>query len=239
VDFLCIHPYEFHKGEVENDIYWFGKYVKKPWVIGETGYSADNDSISYDVQSKYAEKFFKQAVNCGASGFAWWQYKDVEWYDYQSNYLGLITHQGTTATSDKDLTINGTLKPVAYLFKKLNPNEKTGKCNCLDNYYNYDGMNQYAVKGRVVNGLTGQPIEGGGVVAWEQYYGKSNITYTRADGSFTVYGNFKLYHYIASATLMNYVRDDIDWDKVSLTNENGIPTYDVGTIKLTPLRLPD
>lgn len=237
LDFLCIHPYEFHKGEVENDIYWFGKYVKKPWVIGETGYSADNDSVSYDTQKKYGERFLKQAINCGASGFSWWQYKDVQWYEYQSNFLGLLEQKGTTQTSKKDLVVNGTPKPVAAIFKNFDPFKKTGECNCLDNYYNYDGLNQYAIKGKLVNKANGQPIEGGGVVAWDQYYGKSNLTYTRKDGSFIIYGNYKLYHYIVSGTLMNYVRDDLDWDKLQLTNVDGVPTYDVGTIKLTPFNL--
>ena len=237
IDFMCIHPYEFHKGEVENDIYWFGKYVKKPWIIGETGFSADNDSISYDVQKMYAEKFLHRAVNCGASGFSWWQYKDVEWYEYQSNFLGLVNHKGTMQTSNKNLSINGTVKPAGYVFKNFDAKQKTEDCACRDNYYNYDGLNQYAVKGKLINGKTNEPIEGGTIVAWEQYYGKSNLTFSKPDGSFTIYGNYKLYHSITSATEMTCTRQEYDWDKVKLTNENGVPTYDVGVIKLFPLQL--
>ena len=238
VDFLCIHPYEFHKGEVENEIYWYYKYVTKPWVIGETGFSADNDSISYDVQKDYAIKFLKRAVNCGASGFSWWQYKDVQWYEYQSNYLGLLSNGGTTPTSNKDLIINGTPKPTAFVFKNFDTKSITEPCACRDNYYNYDGLNRFAIKGKLVDKQTGRPIEGGGAVAWDQYFGKSNITFTKADGSFKVLGNYKLYHYLVSATLMDFARWDIDWDKVPLSMEDGIPTYDAGTIKLTPLQLP-
>jgi hypothetical protein len=239
VDFLSIHPYEFHKGEVENEIYWYYKYVKKPWIIGETGYSADNDSISYDVQKAYAEKFLKRVVNCGGSGFSWWQYKDVQWYDYQSNFLGILNNTGTTVTSNKDLVVNGTPKPMAYLFKTFDTNKKTEECTCRDNYYNYDGLNQYAVKGKLVNEENQEPIVGGGVVAWNQYYGASNITFSKDDGSFIVYGNYKLYHSIVSATMMNTLRQEYDWDKVPVNIENGIPTYDLGIIKLTPLKLPE
>ncbi len=239
VDFLSIHPYEFHKGEVENEIYWYGKYVKKPWIIGETGFSADNDSISYDVQKAYALKFLHRAVNCGASGFSWWQYKDVLWYEFQSNFLGLVNNKATTPTSNKDLVITGTVKPAGYVFKDFDTKQKTEECTCRDNYYNYDGLNQYAVKGKLVNAKTGQAIEGGGVVAWDQYFGKSNITFSKADGTFTIYGNYKLYHSITSATEMTCVRQEYDWDKVPLTTENGIPTYNVGTIKLFPLQLPN
>ncbi len=238
VDFLSIHPYEFHKGEVENEIYWYGKYVKKPWIIGETGFSADGDSISYDIQKMYAEKFLKRAVNCGASGFSWWQYKDMQWYDFQSNFLGLVNNIGTTQTSDKKLTVTGTVKSAAAVFKNFNSKEKTEECDCRPNYYNYDGLNQYAIKGKLVNKVTGQPVEGGGAVAWDLNFGKSNITFTKEDGTFTLYGNYKLYHFIASATLLNYVRQEVDWDKVSISNENGVPTYNIGTINLTPLLIP-
>jgi hypothetical protein len=239
VDFLSIHPYEFHKGEVENEIYWYYKYVKKPWIIGETGYSADNDSISYDVQKMYAEKFLKRAINCGASGFSWWQYKDVQWYDYQSNFLGLLNNTGTTVTSNKDLVVEGTPKPAAAIFKNFDTKKKTEECACRDNYYNYDGLNQYAVKGKLINEQTQMPIVGGGIVAWNQYFGLSNITFSKEDGSFIVYGNYKLYHSIVSATMMNTLRQEYDWDKVPVNVENGIPTYDLGTIKLTPLKLPE
>jgi hypothetical protein len=237
VDFLSIHPYEFHKGEVENEIYWYSKYVKKPWVVGETGFSADNDSVSYDVQKAYALKFLHRAINCGASGFSWWQYKDVLWYEFQSNFLGLVNNKATTTTSNKDLIINGTVKPAGYVFKDFNPKQKTEECACRDNYYNYDGLNQYAVKGKLVNAKTEKPIEGGGVVAWDQGFGKSNITFSKEDGSFIIYGNYKLYHSMTSATEMSCCRQEFDWDKIQLTTENGIPTYDIGTIKLYPLKL--
>jgi hypothetical protein len=238
VDFLSIHPYEFHKGEVENEVYWYGKYVKKPWIIGETGYSANNDSISYDTQKMYGEKFLKRAINCGASGFSWWQYKDVQWFEYQSNYLGLLNHKGKTQTSDKKLVVNGSPKPVAYIFKDLDPTKRTEECVCRSNYYNYDGQSQYAIKGKVVNKITGKPVKDGPVVAWNQWYGASNLTFTKEDGSFVIYGNYQLYHYIVSATMMDYKRDDIDWEKAPLKTENGVPTFDAGVIKLTPLHLP-
>jgi len=238
VDFLSIHPYEFHKGEVENEIYWYGKYVKKPWVVGETGFSADNDSISYDVQKAYALKFLHRAVNCGASGFSWWQYKDVQWYEFQSNFLGLVNNKATSPTSNKDLIITGTVKPAAYVFKDFDTKQKTEECACRDNYYNYDGLNQYAVKGKLINAQAGQPIEGGGVVAWNLGFSNSNITFSKTDGSFVLYGNYKLYHSMISATEMSCCRQEFDWDKVPLTTENGIPTYDLGVIKLSPLQLP-
>ncbi|HTA63622.1 MAG TPA: cellulase family glycosylhydrolase [Bacteroidia bacterium] len=237
VDFVSIHPYEFKKGEIEGEISWYGKYMKKPWIIGETGFSADGDSISYDVQKTNAEKYLQHAVNCGASGFSWWQYKDVEWYRYQSNFLGLLTNKGTTKTSNKGLVVNGTVKPVGTLFKDFNPKKKTGECDCRENYYNYDNLNKFAIKGKLINQKTGQPVEGGTIVAWSEYYGESSLTFTKADGSFILYGKFELYHFIASATLMDYYRANFDWKQVTKTSENGVPTHDVGIVKINPLQL--
>lgn len=235
-DFLSIHPYEFHKGEVENEISWYGKHVKTPWIIGETGYSADNDSISYETQKEFGKKFMQHAVNCGASGFSWWQYKDVEWHQYQSNFLGLLTNKGTTQTSDKNLVVNGTVKPIATLFKDFNPKQKTGECTCRDNYYNYNSYNQFAVTGKLVNQKTGEPVDGGTVVVWNEFYGESALTFTKPDGSFTINANFKIYHFIISGTLMEYYRTNFDWDKINIKPENGVPTYNIGTIKVKPLQ---
>lgn len=237
VDFISIHPYEFHKGEVAGEIAWYGKYMRKPWIIGETGFAADGDSVSYDIQKMYAKKFMQHAINCGASGFSWWQYKDVNWHSFQSNFLGVLANKRTTKTSNKDLVVNGTLKPVAYLFKDFNPKEKTGPCNCDENYYNYGDQNMFAVKGKLINAKTQQPIDGGTIVAWSQYFGESHLTFTKSDGSFVLNGNYKLYHFIASATLMDFYRTDFDWDKVTITTEKGVPTYNIGTVKINPLQL--
>jgi hypothetical protein len=239
VDFISFHPYEFHKREVENELYWFNKYVKKPWIVGETGFSADNDSVSYDTQKMYAAKFLNRAINCGSSGFSWWQYKDVTWHEFRSDYLGLVNQKGTTQTSDKKLIANGTVKPAASIFKDLNPWVTTAPCDCLPNYYNYNEETQFAVIGKLIDETTGKPIEGGAIVAWNQQYNNSGLTFTLADGSFKLYANYKLYHYIASATLMNYVRDDFDWDKVSTTKVGNTFVSNIGEIKIKPLKLVD
>ncbi|PIQ16053.1 MAG: hypothetical protein COW67_05040, partial [Flavobacteriales bacterium CG18_big_fil_WC_8_21_14_2_50_32_9] len=34
VDFISYHPYEYEPEQVRNEIYWYGKYTKKPWIIG-------------------------------------------------------------------------------------------------------------------------------------------------------------------------------------------------------------
>ena len=50
VDFISFHPYEFEKEQVRNEMYWYHRFVKKPWIIGETGIPADNDSVKYEAQ---------------------------------------------------------------------------------------------------------------------------------------------------------------------------------------------
>lgn len=236
VDFVSIHPYEFQPGEVENEIYWYYKYMKKPWIIGETGFSANNDSVKYEVQQVYAKKFLDRALNCRAMGFSWWQYKDVEWYEYQSNFLGLVTQTGTTKTSDPNLVINGTPKPASREIKKFDPWKKPAECSCLTNFYNYSSQNKYLIVGKLFNKTNGRPIVGGPVVAWDEFFSKSNLTYTKVDGSFRLYANYKLYYFIASATLMDSYRTNFIWDNISVKTDS-IPTYNIGSIGLNPLNL--
>ena len=65
VDFISYHPYEYEPEQVRNEIYWYGKYVKKPWIIGETSVPADNDSVLYSVLKSFAEATYKQTCYCG------------------------------------------------------------------------------------------------------------------------------------------------------------------------------
>lgn len=96
VDFLSFHPYEYEPNQVLSEIYWYGKYVKIPWMIGETGVPADDDSVKYNIQTLFAEKTLLQTFNCGGLGYSWWQFKDVQWLDFHQDYLGVINQNGIT-----------------------------------------------------------------------------------------------------------------------------------------------
>ena len=234
VDFLSIHPYEYEPEQVRNEMYWYGKYIKKPWIIGETAIPADNDSVSYEEQRAFAEKTLRQAYNCGAIGYSWWQYKDVEWYNFHANFLGVVSRKGETINS-KGIKVNGTPKPTAEVFKNYKPQKDKEGCLCLDNYYNYSAHKDCRITG-ILSDNNGAPIEGGVVLAWNQHWTSSYHTVTKKDGSFELLGNFPFYHWMASATLHSMVRGEImpDTGKKGLNN---IPTINLGTLKLDKIKL--
>jgi hypothetical protein len=230
VDFISIHPYEFQKTEVQNEIYWYGKYCKKPWIVGETGLTADNDSVPYVDQKEFAKKTLQWAYDCGASGFSWWQYKDVSWNHFQSDFLGLLSKNGISQNSKGD-TIQGIPKPASLVFKNFNSLKQKSKVILPPSFYNYSKHTQYRITGKMVDRKSKKPIEGGIFLAWNQYYSNSYHTFTKSDGSFELFGDFQFYHWIASAPNYSKVRNDFDWGRKKSVQFK-IPTINLGTINI-------
>jgi hypothetical protein len=235
VDFISLHPYEFEPGQVMNELYWYGKYIKKPWIIGETALPADNDSITYEQQKDFAHKTLKQAYDCGASGYSWWQYKDVDWHQYRSDYMGVVNRKGETKIAKDNLVVQGTVKPVTEAFKKFDPTAKKDSCICLSNYYNYSEGKACRIVGRLMDEETNLPIKGGVALGWDQYWVHSYHTITKEDGSFEILGVHAFYHWIATATLYSVVRNDFSPD--SAKGKDNIPTINIGTLKIKKLDL--
>ena len=235
VDFISFHPYEYEEDQVRNELYWYYKYVKKPWIIGETGIPSNNDSIPYENQVKFAEKTLLQNLNCGGMGYSWWQFKDVEWGGYHQNFLGVVNRDGETKTS-KGETVPGTPKPVTKTIGQFNTAQKKGPCECLDNYYNFSSNNKFRVTGRLVD-EDGKPLEGGGILAWDEWWINHHVTSTKPDGTFELYSEYKFYHWMVSATLHEMKRADMKPD-TAIVGADGIPTIRLGTVELKRLNIP-
>ncbi len=237
VDFVSFHPYDCEPEQVRNEMYWYANYIKKPWIIGETAIPADNDSVTYDTQKQFAHKTLKQAYDCGAIGYSWWQYKDVEWHNYHPNFLGVLNLKGETNTIKKNIVIKGSIKPVAEEFKKFNPTAQKDSCICLSNYYNYSNHKKCRITG-VVSDENNKPIQGAVILAWNEYWSHSYHTVTKPDGSFELLGNFPFYHWMASATKYSMVRGDVEPDTAK-KQIDAIPTMNIGKLKLKKLPFVD
>jgi hypothetical protein len=235
VDFISLHPYEVEPDQVRNEIYWYGHYITKPWIIGETAIPADNDSVTYETQKKWAEKTLKQAYDCGASGYSWWQYKDVDWHQYHANFLGVVNRKGETTTAKTKLVVQGTVKPLAEAFKNFNPAGKKDSCLCLSNYYNYSQHNKFRMTGYLVD-ENNDPIKGGIFLAWNQDWSHSYHTVSKENGSFELLSDFPFYHWIASATMRTMTRGELLPDTARIFKDN-IPTINIGTLKLHKLSI--
>jgi hypothetical protein len=237
VDFISFHPYEYEPEQVRNEIYWYSKHVKRPWMIAETAIPADNDTVPYEKQKQFAGKTLKQTYDCGAWGYSWWQYKDVKWQRFHASFMGVLNRLGQTKVPNTNLIVNGSVKPVAEEFKLFTSGTKKDNCLCLSNYYNYSEHQDCRVSGILLDEKN-KPIVGGVILAWNENWTHSYHTITKDDGSFEVRGNFPFYHWIASANGYSRVRGDLKPDTASMGTD-GIPTMDLGKLKIKSLSILD
>lgn len=221
IDFVSIHTY--HPLRVPNEIYWFSKYIGKPWLISETSLPADNDSITYQEQSVFMKEAFQRVINCGGIGFGWWQYQDVEWGPFEHNYTPLISSGGKTKL-DSNNYILGSFKDAANVLPTLKI-EKNGDCDCHVNYFNMMGYKNYKVKGKVLD-LSGAPIEGAVIRGWNKYWSIGMNTFTNHLGEFNLYSNDECIHFEVSAP--GYTRIKFTKRLQYLPNPSDIELENVG-----------
>jgi hypothetical protein len=237
VDFISYHPYEHEPKQVMNEIYWYSKYTNKPWVIGETGWytSKLNESKNSTSQKTFVYKTLSQALNCNASGYSWWQFKDVSWKDLKnhSDLMGLVSKEGITNTKKSNFPIVGNVKNAAKVFENFNPEKKKKDCICLPNYFNYSEADVFTIKGKLIDD-DGLPIEGGVVLGWSKDWNSSYHTISKSDGSFELLSSFPIYHWMASASTYEMIRGDSDPSSSKL-NMLGIPTINLGFLIIEPL----
>ena len=202
VDFVQIHTY--HPLRIPNEIWWYSKYIGKPWIIGETALPSDNDSISYDLQALFVKEVYQYIIDCGGIGFGWWEFQDHinPGLNFEANYPGLLNHDGTTTTKNGK-EIVGTLKPAAYEFKNLHelkPQEITRPVN----YFNMLGYENYVIKGKIISG--NKPVEGAVIRGWNNNWKVGLNTYSDENGDFTLVSNDSCVHFEISAPGLEKVK---------------------------------
>lgn len=223
VDFVEIHTY--HPLRVPSEIYWYSKYIHKPWMIGETGLPADNDSILYIEQLLFMQEAYQLTRDAGGCGFGWWEFQDMPNTHFEAQFTGLLNHKGKTTTSDGKYTIIGSVKSgnsIANLFKNYTARPYKRPVN----YYNMLGYNNICITGRIEDERTRQPIEGAVIRGWNEYFQIGMNTYSDENGYFTLYCNTPCMHFEISAPgkskskfdkLINY--KPINYDISTLPNK--------------------
>jgi len=212
VDFVQIHTY--HPLRVPNEIYWYSKYIHKPWMVGETALPADNDSISYDIQRQFMIDAFHYTVDCGGCGFGWWEFQEVKNAHFEAQFTGLLNHDSITMCGNYQII--GTLKPAAYeintlkKYKKNLPHQAT-------NYYNMMMYSNLCLSGKIINKSTNQPVEGAVIRGWNDNWSIGMNTFTNKDGIFTLYSNDVCTHFEISAPGMTKLKFN---KKINYTNVN-------------------
>lgn len=206
VDFVAFHTY--HPLRVPNEIYWYSKYVNKPWMIGETALPANNDSITYNEQRQFMKEVYGRIIDCGGAGLGWWEFQEIPYTHFEAQYTGLLTHTGVTTTKDGKYTIQGTVKPAIKEIAKFKERKAKNNCNCMDNYYNMVGYTNIVLNGKIVNKDNGNPIEGAVIRGWNEWWSVGQNTFSNKKGEFTLYSNDVCMHFEISAPGMTKVKFD-------------------------------
>lgn len=104
-----------------NELVWMQRNYSMPWIIGETGFVANDVDVpaiyqqlawvwgSESDQSDFTEFSLNESRDAGASGYAWWQFQDVHWFgplpnptDYNQNWFGLLRYADPDASGVYD-----------------------------------------------------------------------------------------------------------------------------------------
>jgi len=196
VDFVSFHTY--NPLRVPNEIYWYSKYINKPWMIGETALPADGDSISYEEQRQFMKEVYKRVVDCGGSGMGWWEFQEIPDTHFEAQYTGILNNKGITTTKDGKYKIIGTVKPVINEIAQFKE-YKAKPAHRMPNYYNMLGYKNIVLKGRIIDKKTGNPIEGAVIRGWNQSWSIGMNTFSDSKGFFNLYSNDECVHFEISA----------------------------------------
>ena len=203
VDFVQFHTY--HPLRVPNEIWWYSHYIGKPWMIGETSLAVDNDSVTYNMQTYYMKEVFQYALNCGASGFGWWEFQDAYDVHFEAQYSGLLNHEGYSHNGSYSMI--GTMKPATIEVENLKKYTAQKEWKAV-NYYNMLGYDNIILRGKILEKGSNKPIEGAVIRGWNNDWSVGINTYSNEEGVFTLYSNDVCTHFEISAPGMSKTKFD-------------------------------
>src|SRR5574344_609292 len=198
VDFVQMHTY--HPLRVVNEMYWYGRFSGKPWMVGETALPADGDSVDYQWQSRFLRETYRAALANGACGYGWWEFQDCPNGDnFDARNGGIYAIKGSKRMAKPVANEVHTLQYITTA--ALNPNH-------LCNYYNMLGYNNILITGRVINRKNGRPVEGAVIRGWNEDWSVGQNTFTDAKGNFTLFSNDVCTHFEISGPGMDRQKFD-------------------------------
>ena len=221
VDFVEVHTY--HPLRVPSEIFWYSNHCRKPWMIGETGLPADNDSITYEEQAQFVREAYQLTRDAGGCGFGLWQFQETPSDSYEGAHTGLLTHEGITRVkgSSGDFYIKGSLKPAARVVATLEQNYVPREIKRPANYYNMVGYKNIRINGQIMDTLTGERIEGAVIRGWNDDWSVGMNTYSDENGRFELYCNDACNHFEISAPGYSKVKFDRTIDFAPLSKGAG------------------
>lgn len=204
--------------DVKRQIKWIANTINKPWILGEIGLSSTyNDECLPDQGTNEDQRFFAQSTlaftrDVGGKGYSWWCYKDADYKSCtdnsgESGYYGLWTMGLSSAMSPCPTNLaTATNNNCRYSFEKpaadeflafdpLNVNSNGGIVSDADYYnpYNYSTVTNGTVVDQDGNPIVNAVVRGSNT-DWKWF-----TTFTRANGTFSLYSDSPIVHWNASA----------------------------------------
>ena len=201
LDFYSPHCYAFtfpyDIGNLTNNLtdriniemYWLQKNLTMPWMVGETGYQA-NDQVTGSPniwgteadQANYATNTLNNTYCNNGSGYSWWCYQDND-----GGYYGTLRYSiSYTADPIPDPPLT---KPVASVFQNFSTPQNQSNCTQPPHYYdpyNHEyyadhSLNPWEPAPQVLNGTVsdwnGNPFPDAYIEAWEVLYYDTDKNY--------------------------------------------------------------
>lgn len=216
VDFIEMHTY--HPLRVQSEMWWYSHYCNKPWMIGETGLPADNDSVPYNWQCAFMFEIHRYAKLHGAAGFGWWEFQDCpQGVNFEAQFTGLSDKNGIRKPAADIPTYFGYLC-LGYLSDKENQPPA--------NYYNMLDYRNICLTGQIIDEKTKQPVEGALIRGWNEDWSVGMNTYTDSNGRFTLFSNDFNTHFEVSAPGMSHLkfnRKNIRYKNIDGIDEKNLP----------------
>jgi hypothetical protein len=186
-------------------------------MIGETSLPADNERVSYLEQQQFMREAYRRTVDCGGIGFGWWHFQDLTWgTTFEHEFTALLNHEGITYVDSGNFVVYGSAKPAWKEIEKFSDYNSDCKCERWMNYYNIVGYKNLVINGKIVECGTNKPVEGAAIRGWTRDWSIAANTFTRPDGTFSLYSNSEFVHFEISAPSMTKIRhyDEIAYTKI-------------------------
>lgn len=196
VDFIEMHTY--HPLRAASEMWWYANYCGHPWMVGETGLPADDDSVPYDEQLRFMLHTYHYARQQNAIGYGWWEFGDnPDGVNFEAQYTGLRDTSGRR-------------KPAAALVSsmpQLCEESIQHRSQPPVNYYNMLAYNNVAATGTIID-MDGHPIEGAVIRGWNEDWSVGMNTFSNGNGSFRLVSNDICTHFEVSAPGFSKVKFD-------------------------------
>ncbi|MBL0341678.1 MAG: cellulase family glycosylhydrolase [Bacteroidetes bacterium] len=153
IDFVSVHTYPYPddnnitpansailREDIINQFHFYTEALGKPWIIGETGFSASDETCLANKiwgdeadQVNYFSEILSAVRDCGGSGFSWWLFQDIHWYCVDNTVCTPTCSYCRICDNNDPLSVVGDIDQNYFgLQKYTDPDPLTGQYSTAD-----------------------------------------------------------------------------------------------------------